>query len=57
MDPNEEFAATRMSVSHAQLEHEPDRLASPRVLQSVGRGDVEPLLEMPSLGVDGEAST
>jgi ThiF family len=51
MDANEEFATTRLSLSHAQIEHEQDRLAPPRVLESVGRGDIEPLLEMPSLGV------
>lgn len=51
MDANEEFATTRISLSHAQIVHERDRLASPRVLHSVGRGDLEPLLEMPSLGV------
>jgi len=53
MDANGEFATTRMSLSHAQTEHERDRLASPRVLQSaVGRGDLEPPLEMPCLGVE-----
>lgn len=50
MDANEEFATTRMSLSHAQIECERDRLASPLVLQTVGRGDIEPPLEMPSLG-------
>lgn len=50
MDDNGEFATTQVSLSHAQLEREPDRPAAPRVLACVGRGDIEPPLEMPSLG-------
>ena len=50
LDDNGGFATTQVSLSHAQLEHEPDRAAPPRILASVGRGDIEPLLEMPSLG-------
>ena len=50
MDDNEEFGTTRMSLSHSQIEHEPDGLPPPRVLASVGRGDIDPLLGMPSLG-------
>ena len=50
MDDNKEFATTQVSLSHAQLEHEFDRIASTRILASVGRGDMEPPLEMPSLG-------
>ena len=52
MDANEEFAATRLSLSHLQIEQEKDRVASPRVLQSVGRGDLEPPLDMPSLAAE-----
>jgi hypothetical protein len=50
MDGNEEFATTQVSLSHSQLEHERDQTAPARTLASVGRGDMEPLLEMPSLG-------
>jgi hypothetical protein len=47
---NEEFGTTRVSLSHAQLEHERDGVAPARVLAAVGRGDVEPPLEVPGLG-------
>ena len=50
MDNNEEFGTTRMSLSHSQIEHERDGLAPPRILASVGRGDLDPPLEMPGLG-------
>ena len=50
MDDNEEFGTIRMSLSHSQIEHERDGLAPPRILASVGRGDVDPPLGMPSLG-------
>lgn len=50
MDDNSEYATTRLSLSHSQLEHEHDQAAPTHVLQSVGRGDLKPLLGMPSLG-------
>ena len=50
MDSNEEFGTTRVSLSHAQTEHERDGYASPRARASVGRGDTNPPLQMPSLG-------
>ena len=50
MDSNQEFGTTRVSLSHAQMEHERDGCASPRALASIGRGDTDPPLEMPSLG-------
>ena len=50
MDSNEEFGTTRVSLSHAQTEYECDGWASPRALASVGRGDTDPPLQMPSLG-------
>jgi len=49
MDGNEKFGTTQISLSHAQFEHEQDSLASSRVLASVGRGDIDPPLDMPSL--------
>ena len=50
MDNNEEFGTTRISLSHSQIENERDGLAPPRILASIGRGDLAPPLEMPSLG-------
>ncbi len=50
MDDNEEFGTTRMSLSHAYIEYERDEIAPPRILASVGRGDIDPPLGMPSLG-------
>ena len=50
MDSNQEFGSTRVSLSHAQIEHERDGCALPRALASIGRGDTDPPLEMPSLG-------
>ena len=51
MDSNEEFGTTRVSLSHAQTEHERDGCASPRARTLVGRGDTNPPLQMPSLGL------
>ena len=50
MDDNEEFGITRMSLSHSYLERERDKLAPPLTLASIGRGDIDPPLGMPSLG-------
>ena len=50
MDSNDGFSTTRVSLSHAQTEHERDECASPRARASVGRGDTDPPLQMPSLG-------
>ena len=50
MDGNDEFGTTRVSLSHAHLEYERDGRASTRALASVGRGDTDPPLDMPSLG-------
>lgn len=46
MDPNADFATTRLSVSHALLETEPGKAAPPERLRALGRGDTEPLLGM-----------
>jgi hypothetical protein len=50
MDDNGDVATIRLSVSHLQLETEPDGAPSARLLRRLGRGDVEPLLDMPSIG-------
>ena len=51
MDDNEEFGVTRMSLSHSHLDRERDKLAPPPILASVGRGDLDPPLGMPGLGL------
>lgn len=52
MDDNAEFATTRVSLSHSQLEVDRDGEAPSRVRTAIGRGDVDPPLEMPSLGAE-----
>ena len=49
LDDNEEYGTTSVSLSHSQIERERDRPARAAVLASVGRGDVDPPLGMPSL--------
>lgn len=49
MDGNKEFGTTRISLSHSQFECERDISASPRILATAGRGDVDPPLEMPGM--------
>lgn len=49
MDENACFATTRLSLSHSMLQVEADQTAPERLLKSLGRGDVEPLLGMPAL--------
>lgn len=57
MDNNAEFGTTRLSLSHCHLEHERDGLAPEHMRRSIGRGDVDPLLEMPGLTSTQEPST
>jgi len=57
-DENENYAATRVSLTQAQTYYEPDGEPCRMFAQHAGRGDVSPLLEMPELSVlrfnDGE---
>lgn len=49
IDPNGDFAIVRVSVSHAIYDHEPDGLPCAVISRHLGRGDVEPLLDMAEL--------
>jgi hypothetical protein len=49
IDPNGEFAIVRASLSHAIYDHESDGDPCQSIGKHVGRGDVQPLLDMPEL--------
>jgi hypothetical protein len=49
IDPNSEFAVTRVSLSHAIFDHEKEGEPCPVASRHVGRGDVVPLLDWPEL--------
>lgn len=49
LDPNAEFAVTRISLSHSIYAHEPDGEPCAVLKRHLGRGDVSPLLEWPEL--------
>ena len=49
IDPNGDFGIVRVSLSHGIFDHEPDGVACPVIGRHVGRGDVEPMLDMPEL--------
>jgi hypothetical protein len=49
-DPNEEYAWVSSSLTQMHLYHQPDGPACGRLLKHVGRGDTNPLLDMPILG-------
>ncbi|KKC24355.1 HesA/MoeB/ThiF family protein [Sphingomonas sp. SRS2] len=51
LDPNEEFAIHRVSLSHAIYEHVGDGEPCPLLVRHIGRGDVTPLLDMPELSL------
>lgn len=53
LDPNYEFATTRISLSHAICEHEGDGAPCPILAKHLGKGDTEPLLEWAELSVRG----
>ena len=48
-DSNAEYAAFRVSLSHGIFGGESDGASCPVVGRHVGRGDVEPLLDLPEL--------
>jgi hypothetical protein len=51
-DPNGRYAAKQLSLSQVHLYTDAsDPLPCPALLRSVGRGDVEPMLELPDLSV------
>lgn len=49
IDPNLEYAVTRISLVHAFLDHEREGGVCNTLRRHVGRGDVEPLLDWPEL--------
>jgi hypothetical protein len=53
IDPNGDFAIVRVSLSHAIYDHEPDGPPCAVIGRHMGRGDVEPLLDMPELSEGG----
>ncbi len=52
LDPNGEFATHRLSLSHALYVNEPEGDVCDVLARHVGRGGVEPLLDMPALDGD-----
>ena len=49
IDPNEDYAITRVSLSHGIFDHENDGLICPIISRHSGKGDVLPLLEWAEL--------
>ena len=56
IDPNDEYAIHRLSLSHGIYEHESDGEPCSLLARHVGRGDVNPLLEWAELSLQGEAA-
>ena len=56
LDPNEEYAVHRLSLSHGIYEHESDGEPCSLLARHVGRGDVKPLLEWAELSIQKEAA-
>ena len=51
LDPNEDYAVHRVSLSHGIYEHAGDGDPCPLLARHVGRGDVGPPLDMPELSL------
>jgi hypothetical protein len=49
LDPNAEYAVTRISLSHGLFAREPDGIPCPVLSRHAGRGDVEPILDWSEL--------
>ena len=56
LDPNGDYAAHRLSVSHGIYEHEEDGQPCLTLVRHVGRGDVSPLLDWAELSLEREAA-
>ena len=56
LDPNDEYAVHRLSLSHGIYEHESDGEPCSLLTRHVGRGDVSPLLEWAELSLQEEAA-
>lgn len=52
LDPNDVYAVQRVSLSHGLFDHEADGTPCPLMSRHVGRGDVEPLLDMAELSIN-----
>ena len=52
MDPNEDYAITRISLVHGIFDHESDGEPCAVLGRHVGRGDVEPMLDWAELSHD-----
>lgn len=52
LDPNSDYAIHRISLSHGIYEYLPDGEPCPLLARHLGRGDVEPLLDMPELSLE-----
>jgi hypothetical protein len=51
LDPNSDYAITRVSLSHGIFDHEPDGEACQVIGRHVGRGNVEPPLDWAELSL------
>lgn len=49
LDPNSSYAIYRISLSHGIYEYEPEGMPCSLLSRHVGRGDIEPRLDMPEL--------
>ena len=56
LDPNDDYAVHRLSLSHGIYEHENDGEPCPMLARHVGRGDVVPLLDWAELSLRREAA-
>lgn len=56
LDSNNQYAVTRVSLSHGIFEHESEGAPCAVLARHAGRGDVEPLLDWAELGVGARAA-
>ena len=56
LDPNSDYAVHRLSLSHGIYEYLPDGEPCAVLARHVGRGDVQPLLDMPELSLEAVAA-
>lgn len=56
LDPNSDYAVHRLSLSHGIYEYLPDGEACTLLARHIGRGDVQPLLDMPELSLEAVAA-
>jgi hypothetical protein len=56
LDPNQDYAVTRVSLSHGIWEHEAEGAPCTVLARHAGRGNVEPLIDWTELGVGARAA-